>query len=56
MREFGEAIMTSQSAQIELMQHWLADWYPSRSGRVDYQPMMRDLTGLWGHRLDRVFL
>jgi len=56
MREFGEAIVTSQSAQIEQMQHWLADWYPSRSGRVDYQPMMRDPTGLSGDRLDRVFL
>ncbi len=56
MREFGEAIITSQSAQIEQMQLWLASWYPSRSGRVDYQPMMRDLTGLSGDRLDRVFL
>jgi len=56
MREFGEAIVASQSAQIDQMQQWLADWYPNRSGRVDYQPMMRDLTGLSGHRLDRVFL
>ena len=56
MREFGEAIRTSQSAQIEQMQRWLAQWYPGRSGRVDYQPMMRDLTPLSGDRLDRVFL
>lgn len=56
MREFGKSIVTSQSAQIEQMNRWLADWYPDRSGQVEYQPMMRDLTGLSGDRLDRVFL
>ncbi|WP_133176552.1 DUF305 domain-containing protein [Nocardioides currus] len=56
MRSFGEAIVGSQSAQIDQMQEWLADWYPDRSGQVDYQPMMRDLTGLEGDRLDRAFL
>lgn len=56
MREFGKEIVASQSAQIDQMRRWLADWYPDRSGRVDYQPMMRDLTGLSGDRLDRVFL
>lgn len=56
MREFGEAIIASQSAQIDQMRQWLGDWYPDRTGRVDYQPMMRDLTGLSGDRLDRVFL
>ena len=56
MREFGVAIIASQSAQIDQMQQWLSDWFPSRSGHADYQPMMRDLTGLSGDRLDRVFL
>lgn len=56
MRAFGESIVATQSAQIEQMQEWLADWYPDRSGRVDYQPMMRDLSGLSDDRLDRVFL
>jgi uncharacterized protein (DUF305 family) len=56
MRAFGEAIVASQSAQIDQMQQWLADWYPNRTGQVDYQPMMRDLTGLSGDRLDRAFL
>ena len=45
MREFGAAIVASQSAQIDQMQQWLSDWYPTRSGQADYQPMMRDLTG-----------
>lgn len=56
MRDFGRAIVASQTAQIDQMQEWLADWYPERSGQVDYEPMMRDLTGLEGDRLDRAFL
>jgi uncharacterized protein (DUF305 family) len=56
MRAFGESVVTTQSAQIRLMQGWLAHWYPDRSGRVEYHPMMRDLTGLSGDRLDRTFL
>ena len=56
MREFGEAIIASQSAQIDSMEQWLTDWYPTRSGEADYQPMMRDLTDLSGDRLDQVFL
>ena len=56
MREFGEAIVASQSAQIAQMQGWLADWYPNRSVREEYQPTMRDLTALSGDRLDQAFL
>ena len=56
MRAFGQAIVASQSAQIVQMRQWLADWYPDRPEQVDYEPMMRDLTGLSGDRLDRVFL
>jgi uncharacterized protein (DUF305 family) len=56
MRAFGESIVESQTAQIDQMEGWLADWYPDRSGRVDYRPMMRDLDGLSGDELDRVFL
>ncbi|MCZ3387227.1 MAG: DUF305 domain-containing protein [Actinomycetia bacterium] len=56
MRAFGDSIVESQTAQIDQMQHWLDDWYPDRSGQVDYQTMTRDLTGLSGDELDRVFL
>lgn len=56
MREFGAAIVTTQSAQIRQMRTWLAEWYPDRSTDVDYQPMMRDLSGLSGDALDRAFL
>jgi uncharacterized protein (DUF305 family) len=56
MRAFGESIGESQSAQIQQMTSWLADWYPQQSTTVDYRPMMRDLSGLSGDRLDEAFL
>lgn len=56
MRAFGRDIVATQTAQIQQVQAWLADWYPGRSTEGDYQPMMRDLSGLSGDRLDRVFL
>lgn len=56
MRDLGEAIVASQTAQIDQMQRWLAEWYPDRDAQADYEPMMRDLADLSGDRLDRVFL
>lgn len=56
MREFGASIVRTQSAQIELMNRWLDRWYPGSAPDADYQPMMRDLTGLTGDALDRTFL
>ncbi len=56
MREFAESIIRTQSEEIELMTAWLSSWYPQEDHDVDYQPMMRDLEGLKGEVLDRVFL
>ena len=56
LRGFGESIVRAQSAQIEQMTAWLADWYPEHTTTVDYRPMMRDLSDLSGGRLDRAFL
>lgn len=56
MRDFGERIIESQSAQVTQMRAWLAEWYPDEPVDVDYEPMMRDLSGLSGDRLDRTFL
>lgn len=55
LRELGRSIVASQTAQIELMRGWLAEWYPD-AGPADYEPMMRDLDGLEGDELDRTFL
>ena len=56
LRAFAASIVETQSAQIDQMTAWLAQWYPGRSTDVDYQPMMRDLSGLSGDELDQAFL
>jgi uncharacterized protein (DUF305 family) len=56
MRDFAANIIRTQTAEIEQMRAWLEAWYPGRDTRVDYRPMMRDLTGLQGDALDRAFL
>lgn len=55
MRDFGRTVVADQSAQIVLMEGWLADWYPDEP-EASYDPMMRDLSGLSGAALDRTFL
>ncbi|WP_165357016.1 DUF305 domain-containing protein [Nocardioides zhouii] len=55
MRAFGRRIVADQTAQIELMQGWLAEWYAGERDAA-YAPMMRDLSGLSGVALDRAFL
>lgn len=56
LRAFGESIVTTQSLQIAQMTSWLAAWYPDQPDADDYDPMMRDLSGLVGDQLDRTFL
>lgn len=55
VRELGQAIVTSQTAQIAQMGSWLEQWH-DYTGPAAYQPMMRDLSGLTGDELDRTFL
>lgn len=56
MRNFAVSIIEEQSAEVEQMKAWLAAWYPGRDTHVNYQPTMRDLTGLSGSALDLAFL
>ncbi|KGN41931.1 DUF305 domain-containing protein [Knoellia aerolata] len=56
MREFGEDIVRTQTAQIVQMREWLRQWYPDQAEDTTYRPMMRDLTRLEGDALDRTFL
>lgn len=56
MEAFAQDIIETQSAEVEQMRAWLADEYPERGPSVDYEPMMRDLTGLTGDELDQAFL
>lgn len=56
MRALGARIVTSQTAQVEQMEAWLDEWYADEPAATAYEPMMRDLSGLSGDRLDRTFL
>ena len=56
MRRLGEDIVRSQTAQVDQMRGWLAEWWPDTAEDTAYRPMMRDLTGLEGDALDRAFL
>jgi uncharacterized protein (DUF305 family) len=55
LRLFGESVVAVQSAQIDLMEEWLAAWYPDAPD-ASYEPMMRDLSDLEGDELDEAFL
>jgi uncharacterized protein (DUF305 family) len=56
MEAFALEIIDTQSAEVARMQEWLATWYTGQDISVDYEPMMRDLSGLTGDQLDQVFL
>lgn len=56
MRRFAAQIIEVQTNEIEQMQTWLDAWYPGEDHTADYQPMMRDLTGLDPDEIDRAFL
>ena len=49
-------IITSQTAEIELMTQWLARWHPDAPATVPYTPMMRDLANAPVAEQERAFL
>ncbi|WP_346113180.1 DUF305 domain-containing protein [Nonomuraea maheshkhaliensis] len=56
MRQLGQSIVTTQTAEVAQMKGWLEQWYrqspaPSPSGTT-----MPDLSGLSGDQLDQTFL
>ena len=57
MKQFAEAIISTQSYEAEQMRKWLSAWYPDEKDHdIDYHPMMRDLKDLQGEELDRAFI
>nr|WP_320027137.1 DUF305 domain-containing protein [uncultured Acetobacterium sp.] len=56
MKKFADDIIKTQSAEIEQMKIWLNTWYPNENHSINYQPMMRDLSGLQSDELDQAFL
>ncbi|TVQ23737.1 MAG: DUF305 domain-containing protein [Spirochaetaceae bacterium] len=54
--ELLESIIAEQTAEIELMEGWLADRYPDFEPGHEYEPMMRPYDGLTAEESVRVFL
>lgn len=57
IQELVTNIVVAQEAEIAQMKEWYQEWYGEEYTETgDYQPMMRELEGLSGVELDRVFL
>ena len=57
VRILAEEIIAAQETEIALLKQWHEEWYGEVYQADDsYQPMMRDLTGLEGADLDKMFL
>lgn len=56
LRAFTEGIARDQEREIGMMREWLTRWYPGRSGKAEYRPMMRPTAGLSPDRADRAWL
>lgn len=57
IRELMQNIIEAQTAEIESMRAWYESWYGTPYQPMGtYTPMMRELDGLSGAELDRVFL
>ncbi len=56
MQDFAALIIEVQQDEIAQMRGWLDEWYGDDTHDADYEPMMRDLTGLEPDEVDRVFL
>lgn len=56
MRDFGAAIIETQTAEVEQMHAWIDEWYPGQDTTSDYVPMMGDLSELRSDELDQAFL
>ncbi len=49
-------IITAQEKEIATMNTWLSTWYPDRSTKSSYAPMMGNLEALHGAERDAAFL
>ncbi len=56
LQEFLEAVIETQSAEIELMSDWIESRYPDADVDVPYEPMMRDLEGAPVAEQEQAFL
>ena len=55
IRELAQNVIATQTAEIALLEGWLAEWYPD-AAETDYTPMMSDPAGLSPDDADHTFL
>ncbi|MFI7424502.1 DUF305 domain-containing protein [Nonomuraea sp. NPDC049684] len=56
MRQLGQSIVTTQTAEVARMKGWLRQWYPQSPAPSPSGTTMPDLSGLSGNQLDKAFL
>ncbi|MFG1612087.1 DUF305 domain-containing protein [Nonomuraea wenchangensis] len=56
MRQLGQSIVTTQTAEVGEMKGWLERWYPGSPAPSPRGTTMPDLSGLSGDQLDQTFL
>ncbi|MGW2143433.1 DUF305 domain-containing protein [Nonomuraea bangladeshensis] len=56
MRQLGQSIVTTQTAEVGEMKGWLERWYPRSPAPSPRETTMPDLSGLSGNQLDQTFL
>ncbi|MGW2161125.1 DUF305 domain-containing protein [Nonomuraea sp. NPDC001699] len=56
MRQLGQSVVATQTAEVARMKGWLEQWYPQSPSPSPSSTTMPDLSGLSGDQLDKAFL
>jgi uncharacterized protein (DUF305 family) len=56
LADFADNIVRVQQAEIVQMKQWLSSWYPGRSDKAGYQPMMRSTSRMSADKADQAYL
>lgn len=56
VRDFAKEVIEVQSEEIAKMRQWIEQWHPEAATQAAYQPMMREIEGLFPEEADIVFL
>ncbi|GAB0174625.1 MAG: hypothetical protein HHAS10_05040 [Candidatus Altimarinota bacterium] len=56
LKKIAQNIVSAQKTEISLLNSWMKTWYPNSTLKINYMPMMRDLSKLSDHDLDDAFM
>jgi uncharacterized protein (DUF305 family) len=56
LKELANNIISAQEQEIEMMNNWLEEWYPSSTYTATYHAMMPNLNALSGNSRDKAYL